>query len=51
MPQEKCQVWVKRFPTYIKEAIRLQGGNEYKEGRLHTQRDRERARERERVRM
>ena len=33
MPQKKIQDWIKRIPVYIKEVIRLKGGNEYKEGR------------------
>jgi len=33
MPQEKIQAWIERIPVYIEEVIRLEGGNEYKEGR------------------
>ena len=33
MPQEKIQAWIKRVIDYIQEVIRLEGGNEYKEGR------------------
>lgn len=31
--QEAIQRWIERIPRHIKEIIRLQGGNEYKEGR------------------
>jgi hypothetical protein len=34
MPQEKIQAWIKRIIVHIKDVIRLEGGNEYKEGRL-----------------
>ena len=34
MPQEKIQAWIERIIAYIKDVIRLEGGNEYKEGRL-----------------
>jgi hypothetical protein len=34
MPQEKIQAWIKRVKRHIKEIIRLEGGNEYAEGRL-----------------
>jgi len=33
MPQEKIQAWIERIPRHIKEIIRLEGGNEYSEGR------------------
>ena len=33
MPQEKIQAWIERIPVHIEEVIRLEGGNEYKEGR------------------
>ena len=33
MPQEKIQAWIERIIIYIQEVIRLDGGNEYKEGR------------------
>jgi hypothetical protein len=33
MPQEKIQAWIERIPRHIREVIRLEGGNEYKEGR------------------
>uniref|UniRef100_A0A0B7JT00 Uncharacterized protein n=1 Tax=Bionectria ochroleuca TaxID=29856 RepID=A0A0B7JT00_BIOOC len=26
-------LWIERIPRYIQEVIRLEGGNEYKEGR------------------
>jgi hypothetical protein len=32
MPQEKVQAWIDRIPRHIQEVIRLEGGNEYKEG-------------------
>jgi hypothetical protein len=34
MPQENIQAWIERIISYIKDVIRLEGGNEYKEGRL-----------------
>jgi hypothetical protein len=34
MLQEKIQAWIKRIIIYIKEVIKLEGGNEYQEGRL-----------------
>ena len=34
MPQELIQEWIERIPRHVKEIIRLEGGNEYKEGRL-----------------
>ena len=34
MPAEKRHVQVKRVYYHVKEVIRLEGGNEYKEGRL-----------------
>jgi hypothetical protein len=34
MPQEKIQAWIERIIVHIKDVIRLEGGNEYKEGRL-----------------
>jgi hypothetical protein len=34
IPQERIQAWIKRIMDYIPEVIRLEGGNEYKEGRL-----------------
>jgi hypothetical protein len=34
MPQEKIQAWIKRIIVHIKDVIRLERGNEYKEGRL-----------------
>jgi transposase len=34
MPQEKIQAWIKRIMVHIEEVIRLEGGNEYQEGRL-----------------
>jgi hypothetical protein len=39
LPQEKIQAWIERIPRHIKEIIRLEGGNEYKEGREHLQRE------------
>jgi transposase len=33
IPQAKIQEWIEAIPHYIKEIIRLEGGNEYKEGR------------------
>jgi hypothetical protein len=37
MPQRRIQEWIKRIPIYIKEVIRLKGGNKYKEGRKKRQ--------------
>ena len=37
MPQEKIQAWIKRIMIHIQDVIRLDGGNEYKEGRLKGQ--------------
>jgi hypothetical protein len=37
MPQRRIQEWIKRILIYIKEVIRLKGGNEYKEGRKKRQ--------------
>ena len=34
MPQERIQAWIERIVLHIKEVIKLDGGNEYKEGRL-----------------
>jgi hypothetical protein len=31
--QSKIQKWIKAIPYYVKEIIRLEGGNKYKEGR------------------
>jgi transposase len=32
MPQEKIQQWIAAIPDHIQQIIRLEGGNEYKEG-------------------
>jgi hypothetical protein len=32
LPQEKIQQWISAIPNHIQEIIRLEGGNEYKEG-------------------
>jgi hypothetical protein len=37
MPQEKIQAWIERIMIHIQDVIRLDGGNEYKEGRLKGQ--------------
>jgi len=37
LPQETIQAWIERIPRHIQEVIRLEGGNEYKEGRLKGQ--------------
>jgi hypothetical protein len=34
MPQTTIQAWIKRIMIYIQDVIRLEGRNEYKEGRL-----------------
>jgi hypothetical protein len=33
LPQTQIQAWIERIPHHITEIIRLNGGNEYKEGR------------------
>ncbi|KAH7010703.1 uncharacterized protein B0I36DRAFT_257395 [Microdochium trichocladiopsis] len=33
LPQAKIQAWIERIPFHIQEVIRLEGGNEYREGR------------------
>lgn len=38
LPQEKIQAWIERIPRHIQEIIKLEGGNEYKEGREHLKR-------------
>ena len=32
LPQEQIQQWIAAIPDHIQEIIRLEGGNEYKEG-------------------
>jgi len=32
LPQERIQQWIKRIMRHIEEIIRLEGGNEYREG-------------------
>jgi hypothetical protein len=39
LPQDKIRAWIERIPIYIKEVIRLKGGNEYEEGRKAFKRD------------
>ena len=34
LPQKTIQKWIERIPIHVKEIIRLEGGNQYKEGRL-----------------
>ena len=34
MPQERIQKWIERIIEHVQEVIRLEGGNEYCEGRL-----------------
>jgi hypothetical protein len=34
MPQEKIQAWIVRIIDHVQDIIRLEGRNEYKEGRL-----------------
>ncbi|PMD53643.1 uncharacterized protein K444DRAFT_493812, partial [Hyaloscypha bicolor E] len=31
--ENKIQEWIEAIPYYVKEIIRLEGGNKYKEGR------------------
>lgn len=33
LPQHRIQAWIERIPFHIQEIIRLEGGNEYAEGR------------------
>ena len=33
LPQSQIQDWIKQIPHHIEEVIRLEGGNEYIEGR------------------
>lgn len=33
LPHRRLQEWVERIPFHIQEIIRLEGGNEYKEGK------------------
>ena len=33
VPQIQIQAWIERIPRHIKMIIKLEGGNEYKEGR------------------
>jgi hypothetical protein len=33
LPQSKIQEWIEAIPYHVKEVIRLEGGNEYQEGR------------------
>ncbi|KAK5998492.1 hypothetical protein PT974_00871 [Cladobotryum mycophilum] len=33
IPQSAIQAWIERIPRHIEEIIKLEGGNEYKEGR------------------
>ena len=33
LEQKRIQAWIERIPRHIKEVIRLDGGNEYREGR------------------
>jgi transposase len=37
LPQERIQQWIERIPRHIQEIIRLEGGNEYREGREYRQ--------------
>ena len=32
MSQERIQAWIRRIPIHVQEVIKLEGGNEYKEG-------------------
>ena len=34
LPQEQIQAWIDRIPIHIQKVLDLEGGNEYKEGRL-----------------
>ncbi|KAF1985386.1 hypothetical protein K402DRAFT_394729, partial [Aulographum hederae CBS 113979] len=35
---EAIRAWIERIPRHIKEIIRCEGGNEYREGREHVRR-------------
>ena len=37
LTQEKIQAWIERVIDYVQEVIRLEGRNEYKEGRKEGQ--------------
>ena len=39
LPQSEIQAWIERIPRHIQEIIRLEGGNEYAEGRKAFKRD------------
>ena len=39
LPQKQIQAQIERIPVHIKEIIRLEGGNEYPEGRKAFKRD------------
>ncbi|KAF1981717.1 hypothetical protein K402DRAFT_341856 [Aulographum hederae CBS 113979] len=38
LDQNRIQAWIERIPRHIKEIIRCEGGNEYREGREHVRR-------------
>ncbi len=38
LDQDKIREWIERIPFHIKEVIRLEGGNEYQEGRAKNRR-------------
>jgi hypothetical protein len=38
LSQDQIQRWIERIPVHIQEIIRLEGGNEYKEGRQYFKR-------------
>jgi hypothetical protein len=39
LEQWRIQAWIERIPRHIKEVIRCEGGNEYREGAAECQRD------------
>ena len=39
IPQKQIQIWIEGIVSNIQEVIRLEGGNEYKEGRKAFKRD------------
>jgi transposase len=39
LPQSQIQAWIERIPRHVQEIIRLEGGNEYAEGRKAFKRD------------
>ena len=38
LEQAKIQAWIERIEGHVKQVYDLEGGNEYKEGRIHIKR-------------